>query len=133
MIDIGVITYKGTMTGRAIAATIKTTDGRAVLTGGHAHQSTVNAMTGGTGVMRLGIVRDNGVAAGGMAGGAVAIHTDHRVVINRGMIIHKGAMADRAIIGGGAGSALFTGRRANQRPTGAVALTTGVMQLMVRA
>lgn len=133
MIDIGVIRYEAAMTGRAIAAPIKTTDGRAVPACGSTHQSTVNTMAGGTGVMRLWIVRDNGVAAGGMAGGAVAIHTDHRVVINRGMIIHKGAMADRAIIGGGAGRALFTGRRSDQRPTGTVALTTGVVQLMVRA
>ena len=105
--DTGMIVDKGAMTGRAIAATIKTTDGRSVIASGSAHQSTVDTMTGSTGVMCLRVAGDDSAADDRMTACTVAVHTDHGVVVDRGMIIHKGAMANRAIVGGGAGGTFF--------------------------
>ena len=67
-------------------------EGRPILAAGHADESTVEAMTGGTSVMRLRITWTDGVAGGSMASRAIGIHADHGVMVHAGVIIDKGAM-----------------------------------------
>lgn len=99
----------------------------------HAEQTTVDAMTRGTGVVGLRIIRDDRVAGDGMATSTVAVHPHHGAVIHRGVVTYEAAMAGRAIIGGGDGGPLFPCGRADQRAGGAVTLRTVVMELVVNA
>ena len=68
------------------------TDGRPILADGHADESTIDAMAGGTSVMRLRIPRDNSATDGAVASRAVGVHTDHGVMVHAGVIIDKAAM-----------------------------------------
>jgi len=68
-------------------------DGRAVLAGGSAYQTTIAGMAGCTSVVSFRIIGVNGVANRGMATFTVIVHADHGVVVHRGMVVSKGAMA----------------------------------------
>jgi len=82
-------------------------DGPPILAGGNADESSVTPMTGGAGMVCHRITGGNGITDRTMAGGTVAVHSDDRIVVDRGMVADKGAMTDRAIVGCGAGSAFF--------------------------
>jgi len=68
-------------------------DGSTILAGGSAHQTTITAMAGSTGVMDFRIIRVNGTTDRDMAACTVIVHADHGVVVHRGMVVNKCAMA----------------------------------------
>jgi len=93
MIDAGMVCYKTAMADRTITTAIMPADASTHLTGGRAHQTTVTAMAGGAGVMNLRIAGNDGIANRGVAPGTIGVHADHGVVVDRGMVVHKGTMA----------------------------------------
>jgi len=110
-----------------------TSYGPPILAGGNSDESSVNPMAGAAGVVGLRITGGNGITGRTMTRGAVAVHSDDGIVIDRGMVAHKGAMADRAIIGCGAGRSLFPQGRTNKSTGCPVALIAGVMDLIIPA
>ena len=67
-------------------------EGRPILAAGHADESPVETMAGGTSVMRLWIAWTDGVAGGGMASRAIGVHADRGLMVHAGVIIDKGAV-----------------------------------------
>jgi len=66
----------------------------AKMTGCRSCQGTIGVVTCGAGVMNFRVISINGVASGGMTTGAVGRHGDSAGMIDAGMIIHKGTMAE---------------------------------------
>lgn len=83
--------------------------------------------------MNLRIIRVHRVADGGVTARALGGHIHPVGVISTGVVINKAAMAGGAVAWVSTGSAPLTSRRASEDASCPMALTAGIMNLVVRA